>query len=91
MLGPYRVRPESRRQGLYGRLLAHSIAVCEDRHKVPLLIFSDTWNTPSQRGIEKAGFVRLGVYETTCSCFRLIFTYRIIEQDKTLEDVIGAS
>jgi len=91
MLGPYWVRPEMRGQGLYGRMLAHSIAVCEDRREVPPLIFAGASNKPSLRGIEKAGFVRLGTYEFTTCCFRRFCSSKAIEQDNTLEDVLTES
>jgi GNAT superfamily N-acetyltransferase len=54
MLGPYWTAPEARGRGLYGRLLAHSLSLC-DRDR-PILIGTSPENKPSQRGIEKAGF-----------------------------------
>lgn len=61
MLGYYWTAPESRGRGLYGRLLAHSIALCaKDR---PILIATSPDNLASQRGIAKAGFRPLGEWE----------------------------
>ena len=54
MLGPYWTAPEARGRGLYGRLLAHSLFLC-DRSR-PILIGTSADNLASQRGIEKAGF-----------------------------------
>ena len=61
MLGFYWTAPEARGRGLYGRLLAHSLAVC-DRTR-PVLIVTSPENKASQRGIEKAGFQPLGEWE----------------------------
>jgi hypothetical protein len=61
MLGPYWTAPEARGRGLYGRLLAHSLSIC-DRDR-PILIGTSPENKPSQRGIEKAGFSLRGGWE----------------------------
>lgn len=61
MLGYYWTAPAARGRGLYGRLLAHSLALCEkDR---PIVIATSPDNGASQRGIEKAGFRSLGEWE----------------------------
>ena len=58
MLGFYWTAPARRGRGLYGRLLAHSLALCaKDR---PIRIGTSPDNRASQRGIEKAGFRWLG-------------------------------
>ena len=61
MLGFYWTAPARRGQGLYGRLLAHSLALCDKTR--PVLIATSPDNVPSQRGIEKAGFRRRGEWE----------------------------
>jgi GNAT superfamily N-acetyltransferase len=63
MLGPYWTAPEARGQGLYGRLLAHSLAICNRSR--PVLVYTSPENLASQRGLEKAGFHRLGDWELT--------------------------
>lgn len=84
MLGFYWTAPEFRGRGLYGRLLAHSIAACERRDQVPLLIMTSLANAASQRGIAKAGFQRLGVFEIASSPLGLAPRHRIVEQACTL-------
>jgi GNAT superfamily N-acetyltransferase len=61
MLGFYRTAPSERGRGLYGRLLAHSLLLC--RKDKPILIATSPDNPASLRGIEKAGFSPLGVWE----------------------------
>ncbi|MDY0149073.1 MAG: hypothetical protein RBT03_03190 [Kiritimatiellia bacterium] len=58
MLGPYRTVPQARGQGLYGRLLMHSLSICSKEK--PVLIYTAPENVASQRGIEKLGFRFLG-------------------------------
>lgn len=67
MLGPYWTDPDVRGQGMYGRLLAHSLAIC-DRSR-PVLVYASPENRASQRGLEKAGFRRLGDWDLTL-CLR---------------------
>ena len=62
MLGFYWTAPEERGRGLYGRLLAHSLTVCDLGR--PVLIAASPQNRASRRGIEKAGFRPLGEWET---------------------------
>lgn len=66
MLGPYWTDPNARGQGLYGRLLAHSLSLCPPER--PVFIYTSPDNEASQRGIEKAGFRPLGEWD-----FRLWF------------------
>ncbi len=61
MLGFYWTAPEARGQGLYGRLLSHSISLCSKEQ--PIVICASPDNKASQRGIEKAGFKPLGEWE----------------------------
>ena len=63
MLGFYWTAPEVRGQGLYGRLLAHSLAVCSKERPIVICVSPD--NPASRRGIEKAGFAPLGEWEGT--------------------------
>lgn len=60
MLGPFWTDPEFRGKGYYQRLLNH----CKDVPdiKFPLIIFTNPPNVSSQKGIEKAGFEKKGVY-----------------------------
>lgn len=90
MLGPYWTAPSERGKGLYGRLLAHSIAVCPERDRKPLLIFARPGNWASLRGIEKAGFLRLGVYEVTSWLCHLVNRPRTIQQERSLGEVLAA-
>ena len=61
MLGPYWTAPARRRQGLYARLLAHSLSLLDKR--LPIVIYTSVENVASQKGIEKAGFQLVGRYE----------------------------
>jgi len=88
MLGFYWTSPESHGQGLYGRLLAHSIAVCEQRNRIPLIIMASLKNNASQRGIEKAGFAKLGVFRCARSFFDILTSHRILEQHQSLEELL---
>jgi len=81
MLGFFWTAPRFRGRGLYGRLLAHSIAVCDERERIPLIVAVGVSNTSSQRGVDKAGFTRIGVYEMTRRFFSLFTSVRVIEQD----------
>lgn len=66
MLGPYWTHPEERGKGLYKKMLRCSLScVSAD---IPILIYTSPQNLASQRGIESAGFRKLGVYRV-----RLIF------------------
>ncbi|NLW86779.1 MAG: GNAT family N-acetyltransferase [Planctomycetes bacterium] len=78
LLSSYWTMPDFRGKGLYGRLLAHTIAVARKADNVPIFIWTDPENHASQRGIEKAGFKCLGVFEVRQAFFRLINTYRKI-------------
>ena len=88
VLGPYWTAPSERGRGLYGRMLAHSIAVCPDRERRPLVIFARPDNTPSLRGTEKAGFLRLGVHEVNSWFFRVANRHRVIQEDRSLAEAL---
>lgn len=68
MLGFYWTCPSARGRGLYGKLLIHSLAI--GSKKLPILIYTSPENIYSQRGIEKANFKPIGVFE-----FSLWFTF----------------
>ena len=61
MLGFYWTAQELRGQGLYGRLLAHSLLLCSKDHPIIICVSPD--NLASRRGVEKAGFAPLGEWE----------------------------
>jgi RimJ/RimL family protein N-acetyltransferase len=61
MLGFYWTAPSARGQGLYGKLLAHSLVLCPKDQ--PIVIATSPDNRASQHGIEKAGFQSLGEWE----------------------------
>ena len=84
MLGFYKTLPPYRGQGLYGRLLAHSIAACDNRNRIPLIIVVDPENKASVRGIEKAGFAKLGVFEIRQGPMDWGCRHRIVSQDAVL-------
>jgi len=88
LLGPYWTRPEFRGRGIYGRLLLHSIHCCQGR-KLPILIAVHPGNDPSTRGVEKAGFVKLGTYRLTSALFGLIWKISCIEHNRDLGDLAG--
>lgn len=85
-LGFFWTAPEARGRGLYGRLMAHAIALCPRREELPLLIWTHPDNRPSLRGIEKAGFLRLGTYQISRYFFGLGNSHRIIQQDHELAE-----
>ena len=87
-LGFYWTAPADRGRGLYGRLLKHSIAVCEERNRLPLIIFTSPNNMRSQRGIEKAGFLRLGEYELQSWFGGLVSRHRTIREEHSLEQAL---
>lgn len=78
LLSSYWTMPDFRGKGLYGRLLAHTVAVARQARNVPIFIWTHPENFASQRGIEKAGFKCLGVFELRQSLFRLINSYRMV-------------
>ncbi len=61
MLGPYWTNPKFRGQGYYGRLLKRSIDLSDKNYS--LIIYANPTNFSSQRGIEKAGFKKIGSYK----------------------------
>ena len=61
-LGPYWTHPAHRGRGVYGRLLARSLAECRQRGWNEVYIWAGRENASSIRGIEKAGFRSLGAH-----------------------------
>jgi hypothetical protein len=80
MLGFYWTAPGRRGSGLYGRLLLHSIAACESRDRMPLLVMTSPQNVSSQKGIEKAGFIKIGTFEVDRAPLGLAYRHRTMEQ-----------
>jgi GNAT superfamily N-acetyltransferase len=76
MLGPYWTHTAWRGRGIYGRLIAHSVAVSEGRG--PHLIFAKTHNTASRSGIEKAGFSPLCTFRLWLGPMRLWSRCRVL-------------
>ncbi len=75
MLGFYWTAPAARGQGLYGRLLSHSLHLC--KKEKPIIIATSPKNIPSQKGIEKAGVKFLGKWDFLC-CLRLRIRFKKI-------------
>jgi RimJ/RimL family protein N-acetyltransferase len=63
MLGPYWTNILFRGQGYYGRLLKQSIALAGN--DCPLFIYTAPENISSQKGIEKIGFNKIGIFKIT--------------------------
>jgi|SRR5690606_8009780 len=61
MLGPYWTNESYRGKGFYGKLLRKSIEQVKDNK--PIFIYTSPNNKASQRGIEKAGFEKVGVFK----------------------------
>jgi len=87
-------KPSERGRGVFGRLLKHQVALCEEKGLLPLFGFVDPANSASRRGLERVGFVRLGTYGMVWYFFRMFARYRVIEQERTLaqatEECAGA-
>lgn len=88
MLGFFWTAPACRGRGMFGRLMAHAIAVCEERRRVPLLVMTSPANRASQRGIEKAGFIRLGTYRITSWLFQLVVRTEVLTKERTLAEAL---
>ena len=67
MLGPYWTAPKHRGKGIYGKLLKHSLFLCQKEK--PILIYTTPDNISSQRGVLKAGFEPYGEWIIKV-CFR---------------------
>jgi len=89
LLGYFWTAREQRGRGFYGRLLDHCIAISGDPKKVPVIVYADHRNRSSLRGIEKAGFARLGEYQVTSRLLGLLWTHRVISQDRTIAEVLA--
>lgn len=75
MLGPYWTAPEHRGKGLYGRLLKHSVHLCQNGKAI--LIATPPDNLASQKAITKAGFVFCGEWEVSL-WFRIFVRRRLV-------------
>lgn len=86
MLAHFWTAPARRRQGLYGQMLRHALTLCPNDHAV--YIYTTVPNVASQKGIEKAGFIPFGRWES-----RLILSnVRIIhpiQQDNAREIILN--
>ncbi len=76
MLGPYWTNPDYRGKGIYGRLISHSIAISDKN--LPLIIYTSPQNVSSQKGIEKAGFTKIGT-------FRILLVLRLFQWHKKID------
>lgn len=90
LLGYFWVAPTSRGRGLYGRLLSTCIALSRDRRDMPIVVDANPSNTASLRGLEKAGFARLGTYDVTSGALGFYTRHQTIELDTTIQDVWSA-
>jgi hypothetical protein len=90
LLGYFWTAREERGRGLYGRLLDHCIAISDDRTSVPVIVYAVSSNRSSLRGLEKAGFARLGEYEMTCRLFGAWCKHRVISQETTIAQVLAS-
>ena len=84
LLGPFWTAPDQRGRGLYGRLLSKCLAINPDPAKLPVFIHADATNTSSLRGIEKAGFQKLGTFEVTSYLMGLWCTHKAVSQAGTV-------
>jgi RimJ/RimL family protein N-acetyltransferase len=91
LLGYVWVAPAFRGRGISGRLNRTGIALSNDRPNVPIVAYADASNTASIRGLEKAGFVRLGTYDVTSAALGLYRSHRTIEENTTIRDVWSAA
>ena len=89
LLGYFWTEPDERGRGLYGVLLRASVALSAARCDDPVIVYADTWNVGSIRGLEKAGFCRLGTYAVTSRLFGLITTHITLEERRTLAQLRG--
>lgn len=62
MIGPCLTVEAFRGRGIYPRLLRHVVNTLGKRGLEPFYIYTQPGNTKSIRGMEKAGFVRCGVW-----------------------------
>jgi hypothetical protein len=88
ILGYFWTAREDRGQGLYGLLLDHCLAMAPDLG-LPVIVYAVPQNKSSIRGLEKAGFARLGKYELTCRFFGLICSHRTLSQERTIAQAMS--
>lgn len=79
-LGPYWTHPAWRGRGIYGRLLARSLAECRRRGWDEIYIWADKGNASSIRGIEKAGFRALGTHRVRVYLNGLVRRHERVEE-----------
>lgn len=79
-LGPFWTSPALRGQGIYGRLLARAADEARRRGWKPLSIWAESSNTPSIRGIEKAGFESLGTHRVHTYMLGLIRRHYVVSE-----------
>jgi RimJ/RimL family protein N-acetyltransferase len=91
ILGYFWTARAMRGRGLYQCLLHHCVAISKDRTEMPLIVIAETVNRSSQRGLEKAGFVRLGEYEVRSLLFGLIARHRTLRQERTIAQALAGS
>jgi len=91
ILGYFWTARDMRGRGLYQRLLLHCVAISQDRAEMPLIVIAETVNKSSQRGLEKAGFVRLGEYEVSSFLFGRIARHRALRQERTIAEALAES
>jgi RimJ/RimL family protein N-acetyltransferase len=87
LLGPFWVDSARRGLGLYGVMLNQCIALSTKSLRRPIIVHTDDWNGPSIRGLEKAGFERLGWYEVTWVLRGLWSRHKVIEENTTIEEI----
>jgi RimJ/RimL family protein N-acetyltransferase len=54
---------------------------------MPISVYADASNTASIRGLDQAGFARLGTYDTTTGALGLYVSHRIIDWRTTIDEV----
>ncbi len=62
MIGPCLTEQEFRGRAIYPRVLCHVVNTLGSQGLGPFYVYIDTGNRASVRGVEKAGFVRCGVW-----------------------------
>ena len=71
VMGFYWTDPKYRGQGLYGKMLAHTVKSVADKGINRMYVWASTSNIPSRKGIERAGFLPMGCRMVYRQFFRL--------------------
>jgi RimJ/RimL family protein N-acetyltransferase len=79
LVGPCMTQAEARGRSIYPRVLRQAVHTLRAQGHGPFYIYAATTNAPSLRGIEKAGFRRLGVYTGRRALFNLLVRGRLVE------------